>query len=451
MLHGDSLSEREESMERGTQLDRHTAPVLERMQPRPMQPARKETLDNGLPVYFVETGTQEVVRIELLFRAGSWYQDQLLVASATSSMMAEGTKNLSGHEIAEQFDFYGAYLQTDLDKDMASVTLYVMNRHVEDSLPLLEEVVKGPVFPEKSFQTHMQQARQSFAVNQQKVGFLARNAFRENLFGANHPYGYVAQAENFDQISQADVQQFHQTYYGSDRCMMVISGRPSDQLLTWLNKHFGGPDWKSAGNEASRSFKIETPSNHKVHIQHPRALQSAIRIGKQSIPRSHADYPGLRVLNTVLGGYFGSRLMTNIREDKGYTYGIYSQLVNQRHASYWTIGTEVGKAVTQAAIGEIYAEIDRLRKEPVPAEELQLVTNYLTGQFLRSHDGPFSLADNLKSILLHDLDYSYFQRYLDTLASINSEQIQALACNYFSDEGLLEVVAGDAEEKDSND
>jgi predicted Zn-dependent peptidase len=179
-----------------------------------------------------------------------------------------------------------------------------------------------------------------------------------------------------------------------------------------------------------------------VFLHKEGALQSAIRIGRRIITRSHPDYPGLSVLNTLLGGYFGSRLMSNIREDKGYTYGIGSAVVSLSAAGYFFISTEVGADVTSAALDEIYKEVELLRREAVDQEELAMVRNYMMGSFLKGIDGPFALIDRFKTIHLSGLDYDYFDRYLRTLESIGPEELKDLAVRYFDRNDLCELVVG---------
>jgi zinc protease len=160
------------------------------------------------------------------------------------------------------------------------------------------------------------------------------------------------------------------------------------------------------------------------------------------ITRSHPDYPGMAVLNTLLGGYFGSRLMSNIREDKGYTYGIGSAMVSLREAGYFFISTEVGADVTTAALDEIYKEVKRLQDEPAGEDELSTVRNYLSGTFLKSIDGPFALIDRFKTLTLSGLGYDYYDRYLQTVQSISPAQLQELALRYFNRNDFMELVVG---------
>ena len=171
-------------------------------------------------------------------------------------------------------------------------------------------------------------------------------------------------------------------------------------------------------------------------------MQSAIRIAKRTIGKSHHDFAKLHVVNTILGGYFGSRLMSNIREDKGYTYGIGSFVAPQKHDSYFGISTEVGADVSQKAINEIYKELESLRTELVSEEELNLVKSYLMGELLKSVDGPFSVAERWKGIILFDLDKSYFDNLVNTILNITPIEVRDIAERYLGSNDMYEVLVG---------
>jgi predicted Zn-dependent peptidase len=186
--------------------------------------------------------------------------------------------------------------------------------------------------------------------------------------------------------------------------------------------------------------------NQKVGVQEiiPRkeVFQSAIRVGKELFNRHHTDYAGMQVLNTVLGGYFGSRLMKNIREDKGYTYGIGSMIISLHHSGYFVIASEVGTGVTKKAVKEVFVEINRLRNELIPENELSLVKNYIMGQIIRMFDGPFATADTIKSILEYGLDFDYYDRTIETIMGITAVELRDLANKYLKPETFTEIIAG---------
>jgi predicted Zn-dependent peptidase len=234
---------------------------------------------------------------------------------------------------------------------------------------------------------------------------------------------------------------FHTKQYTPATTTLVISGVVTDEVVRQLEENFG----KLRFNAAAKRDQLAAPQTHsdlKHILAKEDAIQSAIRMGCVLFNKTHADYHGMQVLNTVLGGYFGSRLMANIREDKGYTYGIGSGLVSLYDSGYFVISTEVGVDVTDATLKEIAHEIDRLQQDLVSDDELDRVRNYMTGVFLRSTDGPFALADRLKGLLGYSLDYSYYQNFLRTIHSITPDEIRSLAQRYLDRKQLIELVAG---------
>ncbi len=402
----------------------------------------KITLDNGIPVYLINTGTQELIKVDFIFNAGKWYEEQLLLASFTNNMLKEGTKKYSSQEIAEKIDFYGAHFETSAGNDIATVSLYTLNKYLEEVMGVVEEAIKNPVFPEKELATFVQNKKQEFLINNEKVRHVARRMFNKQIFGAQHPYGKTAVVEDFDKITTEALADFHKKHYSSSGCKIIVSGKIPGNLFSVLNRYFGdGSAIRTETNNLNAKIPTE-PESKKEHIKKENAVQSAIRIGRPLFNKTHPDFLKLKVVNAILGGYFGSRLMTNIREDKGYTYGIGSAIVSLHNTGYFFIASEVGSDVTDLAIKEVYNEIEKLQQEKVGDEELNLVRNYLLGSMLRNFDGPFYIADSFKSVLEYGLDNGYFQKYIDTVRSITPDEIRNLAQQYFDKKDLFELVVG---------
>lgn len=404
--------------------------------------AHPQKLDNGIDLYTINVGEQEVLKIDFLFEAGDWMHDSPLVSDYTANMLQEGTQNYTSEELAEKLDFMGAYVYYSSSKHSLTVSAYTLVKHVVDMLGLLEEILKRPLFPEQKFSIYNGKKLQQYIIENQKVEVIAQQQFSEALFGVNHPYGRNPKPESFEQITINDLIDFHENFIRSGNCRIIASGKIDDITIAALNKYFGGDDWQ--GNTLSQEINwIKTPSpDYKQYTERPDAVQSAIRIGKEMVNKYHKDYPGLQFLNTVLGGFFGSRLMTNIREDKGYTYGIGSGIISQKETGYFVIVSQVGKNVRRDALKEIYFELDRLQSELIPEDEVELVRNYMMGTILRNFDGAFALSDSLKSILEYDLDYSYYDNFIKAVKNISSTDLQALAIGYFKDRELYEIVTG---------
>lgn len=422
--------------------DRRTAPAFKSVEKIEMIRAAAMHLRNGIPVYSVNAGTQELIKIEFLFRAGMYQQDMPLQAATVNSMLEEGTSTMSASQIADAVDFYGAFLEVNIAQDSASVVLYTLNKHLKSTIPVVEQIIKDAVFPQAELDTHLQNKKQKFLVNNKKVATLARKRFAELIFGEKHPYGRDVKDADFDRIGQKDLRSFYSTYYRPHNCNIILAGKVHEDVYKILEDYFGGTDWLVTSNDVVPHFQLETSVVNEHLMYRDDALQSAIRIGKILFNKTHPDFHPMQVLNTVFGGYFGSRLMSNIREDKGYTYGIGSGLASLKHSGYFFISTEVGVDVCSNALKEIYFEMDRLREEQITEDELQLVKNYMLGTFLRSVDGPFAMADRFKGILEYGLGYDYFDKYVATIKSISASQLRELANQYLDKNSMIELVVG---------
>lgn len=422
-------------------VDRKKAPGFHTLEGINLIKAVEYSLSNNAELYILNGGSQDILKIELLFSAGSLFQEGPLIASTVNKIISEGTAKHSSSEIAGIIDYYGAFLQTDADKDFATVTLYVLNKHLKNVLPVFKEIITDAIFPEEELTTFIQNEKQKFLVENEKVNRIAGKHFNELLFGPSSPYGYNVKLEDYDKLDRKKLIDFHHKHYKANNCKIIVSGKADTTAIDLIVTYFGN-DWASGEDILSKKPVQVTTKNRTNIVVKQDAVQSAIRIGRTMFNKTHPDYMGMQVLNTVLGGYFGSRLMSNIREEKGYTYGIGSGIVSMQHGGYFFISTEVGVDVCQKAIDEIYLELRRLREDLIPENELQLVRNYLMGVFLRSVDGPFALADRFKSIIEYNLGYEFYENYIHTVKNISSGTLRELASKYFKEEEMIELVVG---------
>lgn len=423
--------------------DRKTPPQNRLITHVPFIAPEKESLDNGFPVYLLPGGTEEIMRIEWVFHAGSYYQHKPLVTYSTVNLLNTGTRYKTAEEINEILDFYGAYLSLEAQKDICSVVLFVLNKNLGPVLELVREIIRYPVFPEEEIKIFLNNQKQSFVVNSRMVQHIARSYFTEALFGEGHPYGYRLKEEDFGNITRDDLVDFHSQRIHGGNGLCIVSGKIPPDLHQKLNKHFGDDNWVKQNPVIQRpGSPINTHSGEPLIIHRPEALQSAIRIGKLLISRKHNDYHRVMITNALLGGFFGSRLMRNIRQEKGYTYGVNSSFVSLVRQGYFFIGTQVGVDVCSKAVDEIYLELKRLRTDPASDYELEVLRNYLSGNFLRSFDGPFAQGEKFKELIIFDLSPDHFDNFLQELKYITPEIIMETAAKYFNEESMTEVIAG---------
>jgi len=405
-----------------------------------LKPCEKFVLDNGVKVFAINAGAQEVLQVELVFFAGNSVETQNGVAAATNYMLRNGTSTKTAFQINEHFEYYGAYCNRTCHNETAVVSLHTLNKHLDKLLPVMREMITDSVFPEDELDIYKQNSRQKLSVNLQKCDFVANRLIDAYLYGGEHPYGKYLVAADYDALTTGRLKAHFQQYYVHGSAVIFVAGSLPANLFEQLNKQFG--DLSLQAFEQRPTAGLFSPAPQKKHrvTNDPNGVQGAIRIARPFPNRHHPDYMGVMVLNTVLGGFFGSRLMSNIREDKGYTYGIHSYVQNHVQDSAWLISTEAGKDVSEATIEEIYKEMALLREELIDEEELLLVRNYLIGSILGDLDGPFQIIGRWKNILLNNLDEQYFYDSIKTIKTISADTLKTLSEKYFQPGDFYELV-----------
>ncbi|MDR1225374.1 MAG: insulinase family protein [Prevotellaceae bacterium] len=422
-------------------LSRNTPPPLLPLQQLDDVRYTEHTLRNGIKLYAINTGTQEVVRVSLVFNAGTRYQTQKLVAGATLALMSEGTQRYSAQQVAEGFDFLGSAYEQSIDKDYAMLNVYSLNKHLDKSLEILNEIVQHPTFAEAELKTYAAKRKQQLKIEQEQVVYTARQEFLSALYGKEHPYGTFAEPKDFDLLQSFMLKDFHCRYFVASCCFIVASGKIGAQEIAAINKHLENI---TSGKRAALAPLSESQIsvNENITITKEGAVQSAIRYGKLLFNKNHPDYAALQVLCMVLGGYMGSRLMQNIREEKGYTYGIFATLINYERGGHLSIGTEVGAGLANATVAEIEKELERLRTALIPEEELELVRSYMCGEIIRCLDGPWAQAEALIENLQCKLTDSYATTLFNEVKNITPKRLQELAQQYFDPKSMTCVIAG---------
>lgn len=424
-------------------LDRKTPPELNPSADILIPEVQTFNLSNGIPVHLLQGGTQEVVRIDFLFHAGSWFQKKSLQASATASAMRLGADGISSHKISETFDFYGAYLSAEPEKDQSALGLLCLSKDFQTLLPLFGKIIQKPDFPQEEVRIFLSNKRQEFLVNMQKVQTLARRHFVPLVLGAEHPYANIDNEEDYVNLKAEDLKSFHKEFFHYANCRIILAGRPPENWLQMLDETFGAK-WGAMDTPPLVEPPImiyPQPGIERIHKEG--ALQAALRIGKRIINKQHPDFPALSVANNLLGGFFGSRLMQNIRQDKGFTYGIGSLLVSFHHEGMFFVSTQVGTQVCKEATDEIFKELDRLCSEPAQDDELEILRNYLVGAMVRSLDGPFAQADKFRDLIGQGLDFNFTKRSIEEIRSFTAESILQTAQKYLDPASMSTIIAGD--------
>lgn len=423
-------------------LDRKTAPAIKDASEYPvtLKPYQSFRLRNGVPVYTVEAGPQDVLQLELIFDAGNSFEDRNLVAASTNFLLKNGTRRQSAFQINEHFEYYGAYLNRNCHNETSNLTLHCLSKHLSELLPEMRELVTESVFPQEELDTYRRNMLQRLAVNLKKAEFVAGRVIDVSLFGAEHPYGKFSSPEAYEALTREQLVAFYEKYYLKGRLRIFVAGRIPTGIADLLDRYFGDLPVSDTAPILPEAVVHPATERKSRVINDPEGLQGAIRIASPFLTKRHPDFPKVQVLNTVFGGYFGSRLMSNIREDKGYTYGIHSYLQSFVREGIWMISTEAGKDVCEAAVKEVYVEMDRLRSEKIADEELQLVRNYLIGTLLGDMDGPFQIIGRWRNLILQDLDQTFFQRSVEVIKTVQASELLELAQKYLQPDRFYELI-----------
>lgn len=405
-------------------------------------PEVKQTrLDNQIPMHYLNLGSQELVKLQISIPAGTTYKQKTLQAFYTNKMLKEGSRNFSATQIAENIDFYGAFFETRLSHDRAYVNIFSLNKYLPKVLEVVADVLTNPLFAQKEFAVLQDQEVQAFNYRMKKVKNLAQREFNERLFGDSHPYGKTAQPEDYTSIKTTDLSNFFNQHYQPAHWHLYLSGLVTPQVLETVNEHLGHLSGKVSSPVMEKIPEPETQSG-SFFTEQKDAMQTALKMGMLTISRQHEDFAALSLTETIFGGFFGSRLMQNIREDKGYTYGIYSSIQNLKHANIFSISSEVGSEVAQNTLHEIYIEIDRMKNELVDDDELQLVKNYMAGSLLRSLNGPFALGEMMRMVSEEQLPADYYIQYIKRVQQVTALEVREMAQRYFNQESFTVVLAG---------
>ena len=373
-----------------------------------------------------------------MFYARNWKQDKNLVAASTNFLLRNGTTTKNAFQINEHFEYYGSYLNRACYNETSTITLHCLTKHVGELLPVVKELITDSVLPQEELEIYKQNMKQRLKVNLKKSDFVASRLIDVYLYGASHPYGKFSSMEDFDVVNREELVDFYNKHYREGKLILFVAGKLPADLPSLLNKHFGDLPNKTSG---LTTHAIHPSNDRKFRVINDEAgVQGSIRLARPFPNRHHPDFLKVQVLNSLFGGFFGSRLMSNIREDKGYTYGIHSYLQNHIHDSSWMISTEAGKDVAEATIAEIYKEMKDLREELVDEEELLLVRNYMMGGILGDLDGPFHIIARWKNIILNNLTEQYFYDSIQSIKTITAEEIQQLANKYLKEEDFYELV-----------
>jgi predicted Zn-dependent peptidase len=417
-------------------LDRTLQPELKEIDKIDFVTLRHFDVTANAKLYFMKDVSDETSRLDLYFTAGTTLANPV-VSSLVNGLLLSGTSTKSSIQINEQIDTLGGFYESSVSHENAVVSIYALRENLLSILRIVADAIANVAFLDSEVKELISDRKQRFLVNMEKVNFLAQRQFQERIF-ANSSYGNLVQITDFDVVSSQELREFYNDNYLNGLEKVVVVGNLQQDHIDEIIDIVG------AWAKPQKTIFPGQFSNIKgaSHLVKEGALQTAIRVGRILFNKTHPDYCDFTVLNTILGDYFGSRLMSNIREDKGYTYGIGTLLGELHETGYFVIATEVGKDVKDATLIEIQMEISRLQTELVGTEELLLVKNYMIGQLLKSADGPYALTDLFLGVETFGLTLDFYNKSIDAINNITPERIQELAIKYLKWEEMTVVSAG---------
>ena len=392
----------------------------------------------GAPLYALHNSSQGVTRVSFVFRAGTSYQSAPFSASTVVNTLSEGTANHSGREIAEALDYVGSYYDANIDRDWAVVTFCSLKKFTRETLDIAEEVILRPTFPEREIASYCAKRKEQLHVQRSKPEQLSREVFGKALFGEDHPYGATSSEECYDDITPEVLREFYLAHYNSASAFAVISGDFGEEEERRVCQILEG---LPHGTEPEREVPPCEPTPFVKH-EMSEAVQSSIKIGVPLFSRTHPDFIPMQVLATAMGGYFGSRLMQNLREEHGYTYGAYAAMINLDRLGYFVMSADVAGEHTEAALAEMFREVERITSEPMSEEELELVRKTIVGDVMRVFDGPFGAADVTIENIQNGEQNDYTERFLSEIATITPSRLLEVAQKYLQKNHFVVTIIG---------
>ncbi len=422
--------------------DRRTPPQISNFKNIRLDIPEPVILSNGMKMWIAGNGEDDINKLCIYLNGGAFQESRPVQATTCSLAIFSGNKFMNHNEIAEAIDYYGAWRAAQVNDNTTAISISSLNEYFNNTLPILCDSMRFPVFPDSELEITKRQLAVNCATARERVKYIANKEMMRLYYGNGHPLAIDPTPQDIESLTRDDMVAFHNAYYKAENCNIVLAGHITDKEIDTIERVVG--DWKPLGAPAQVIEPEATPSGDTFRIVHKAgAVQSAITMTIRAIPRRHPDYFKLRILTTVLGGYFGSRLMSNIREDKGYTYGINSILSGRAFDGYIAISTECDTKHTWNVIRETKNEITRLCHEPIPQHELDIVKRYMMSDMAKTLDTPFNIAAYIGNMFCYGIYPTYFNEHVDAILSVNSQQLLETAQKYLNPDNLLTVIACD--------
>lgn len=423
-------------------VDRSTPPAVSDFREIRLDIPEPIMLSNGMKLWIVGNGEDEINKLTIYMTGGAFHESRPMQATACSMAVFNGNKNLTHAQIAEAIDFYGAWRSLQVYDNCTTFALSSLNENFNNTLPIFIDCLRFPVFPDNEFELNKRQLSVNCATAREKVKYIANKEILRLYYGEHHPLATDPTPTHINSLTQHHMREFYSAFYKAQNCNLVLSGRITHKEIATVESTMS--QWLPDGDPEPILEPEMSPSPEMLKIVNKDgAVQAAIVMMLKTVPRQHPDYLKLRILTTVLGGYFGSRLMTNIREDKGYTYGINASHSGRSFDGYIGISTECDTKHVWNVLHETKRELQRLCDEPIPEQELQTVKRHMLSELVRTLDTPFNIASYIGSMFCYGIYPTYFNEQIHEIISTTSHDLQAIAQRYIDLSQLRIVIACD--------
>lgn len=395
-------------------------------------------LSSGVPLYTFSTAEIGAIKFEIIFEAGRFYEDKKMVAQSCGALLIEGCEFFSSAEISEAVDFEGAYLSSQGNSDFITLNLTCAKRSIHKMLLLLENILANPSFSQEELDIFINRIKQKMTINLSKNDVIAYRSITASLYGVNNVYGYNSSNEIISALTTKDLSEHYKKYCTRQSACFFLSGDFDEKIIKDIEKL----SYKlNATPRIQKKYLATTTLREEIFLE-GRENQSSLKLALPLFTRKDKNYSGLYFLNTILGGYFGSRLMRNIREQKGYTYNIYSMMDIYKHDGAWIISCELDDKYICSTLEQIKIEFERLQNNLISDQEIQMVKNYLLGNFISTISGPFNAINPTKTEVIMNLKSSFYNQLGQDVLSIEPKDVQSLAKEYLNIDKFWKVIVG---------
>jgi zinc protease len=399
------------------------------------------SLQNGIKLSSFYNNDINALKIDFVFPAGRIFQEKAFISAMTNAIIREGSnQHPNSAEIEEKLDYFGIFVQQRIETYWSIFSFYIPLMYLEKALPIIHEILFDPIIDQVSLDFLKEKGKSGLIKQLKKPAFLARQHAMKMLWGENHPMGYFPKSSDFDNLSREDLIQFYNTYYKNSQFNIYVSGNFPRVFISKIDTLFGQHPVEAILPEPKRFLKDR--KSETLIQKEEKQVQTALYWTAPCIGPGHSDYFDFKIMNTVFGDYFGSRLMTNIREEKAYTYGIYSSISPKTTGTNISIQAEVGKAYLDDTIKQIDLEIDNMKTQLIKNYEIEIIQKYMSGELLSVFDGVFNHASVLRYLDEMNLDFTYYKHYIDRIQSITPEAIREAARKHLNSEMFHKVCIG---------